>query len=57
MSRFITLACGSFLTQAYPKETPIDNKTIRRLLGILQDCMIMAAVVMFGMGLTLLIGS
>lgn len=57
MSRFITLTYSTFLAHASQKKTAIENKTIHGLWGILQDCMIMVAIIMFGMALTLLIGS
>ena len=57
MSRFVMLTINNFLVHTSKKKVLIENKTINSLFGILQDCMIMVAVVMFGMALTLLIGS
>jgi hypothetical protein len=57
MSRFVMLTFNSFLAHSSHKKVSIDHKTISSLLGIFQDCMIMVAIIMFGMALTLLIGS
>ena len=57
MSRIVMLTVNSFFSLSSPKKVSIENKMATNLFGILQDCMIMAAIVMFGMALTLLIGS
>ena len=56
MSRLVMITFNSFSTLFCLKKSLIDAKTLKGLLGMLQDFMIMAAIVMFAMALTLLIG-
>lgn len=57
MSRLLTLAQNSFFVPADRSNTETECKMIRTLFGMFQDCMIMVAIIMFGMALTLLLGS